>query len=127
MKRKVKKKSFKKILIIVILFLLFISYIRHNFKNEVFEGKISKIITNSEYDVIAKPNNNNYNGIGQEAVKNKDGYFTIFTTFEKSKKIYKEYKQNGNAPWSNKEYWGGTMTENGCRNNYNGNYFEWLW
>ena len=31
-----------------------------------------------------------------------------------NKKIYKEYKQNVDASWSEHSYWGGTMTENGC-------------
>ena len=44
----------------------------------------------------------------------KDGYFTTFTTVNNHKKKYKEYKQNGDSSWSNKEYWGDTMAENGC-------------
>lgn len=49
-----------------------------------------------------------------QEVKDKDGYFSTFTTEDKNKKIYKEYKQNGYSSWSNLEYWGGTMTDNGC-------------
>ena len=58
--------------------------------------------------------NKNYSGIGQEKVKNKDGYFTTFTTIENHKKTYIEYKQNADSSWSNNQYWGGTMAENGC-------------
>lgn len=53
-----------------------------------------------------------YEGTGQVKVKNKDGYSTIFVTKENRKFI--EYKQNGDASWSQNEYWSGTMEENGC-------------
>lgn len=67
---------------------------------------------NFEYPIIAQSKNKNYEGIGQEKVFNQDGYFTTFTTSDK--KIYKEYKQNGNSSWSKLEYWDGTMSDNGC-------------
>lgn len=125
MKRK-KKKIFRKLLILFII-LLAVNYFTKNKSTDTnITNKISNILTNSKYDVIAKSKIDSYSGIGQEAVKNKEGYFTTFTTIEKNKKIYKEYKQNENAPWSNNEYWGGTMAENGCRNNYNVNYIKWL-
>lgn len=93
----------KKILIILIIaFALFLC-----FKYDLFS-------TTSEYRTIAQAVNNNYSGIGQENIKGKDGYFTTFTTIEDNKKTYIEYKQNGNSSWSNKQYWGGTMEENGC-------------
>lgn len=66
----------------------------------------------SNYKIIKQDNNENYSGIGQQKVKNKDGYFTTFTT--KDGKTYKEYKQNGTASWSEKYYWGGNMSEKGC-------------
>ena len=69
---------------------------------------------NSSYTEIKQNTNKNYSGIGQENIKNKDGYFTTFTTTENYKKTYIEYKQNGNSSWSNNQYWGGTMAENGC-------------
>ena len=75
---------------------------------------ISKVTNSSEYKTIKQDVNKNYSGIGQEKIKNKDGYFTTFTTTENNKKIYIEYKQNGNSSWSNNQYWGGTMAENGC-------------
>lgn len=53
-----------------------------------------------------------YEGTGQVKVKDKDGYSTIFVTKENRKFI--EYKQNGDASWSQNEYWSGTMAENGC-------------
>ena len=68
----------------------------------------------SNYDVIKEDINKNYSGIGQEKVKNKDGYFTTFTTNGKNPKTYREYKQNGNSSWSKNTYWNGTMAENGC-------------
>ena len=75
---------------------------------------ISKVTNSSEYKTIKQDVNKNYSGIGQEKIKNKDGYFTTFTTTENNKKTYIEYKQNGNSSWSNNQYWGGTMAENGC-------------
>ena len=63
---------------------------------------------------ISNSKNNNYSGIGQEAVSDKDGYFTTFTTIDENKKTYKEFKQNGNSSWAQNSYWGGTMEENGC-------------
>ena len=75
---------------------------------------ISKVTNSSEYKTIKQDVNKNYSGIGQEKIKNKDGYFTTFTTTENNKKTYIEYKQNGNSSWSNNQYWSGTMAENGC-------------
>ena len=75
---------------------------------------ISKVTNSSEYKTIKQDVNKNYSGIGQEKIKNKDVYFTTFTTTENNKKTYIEYKQNGNSSWSNNQYWGGTMAENGC-------------
>ena len=97
-----------KILIILIVILLIFTYIKSN--NSIctfFNFKNSY-----NYEIIKSEKNDNYSGIGQENVKNQDGYFTTFTT--SSQKTYKEYKQNGNSSWSNKKYWGGTMEENGC-------------
>ena len=106
----------KKILIILaIVFILFLC-----FKCDVFStlyrnyNIFTSKVTTSEYKTIAQATNTNYFGVGQEKVKNKDGYFTTFTTVEDNKKTYIEYKQNCNSSWSNKQYWGGTMEENGC-------------
>ncbi len=77
-------------------------------------GNSLDINTNNTYKVVKQDINKKYSGIGQEKVSNKDGYFTTFTTENNYKKTYKEYKQNGNSSWSNKKYWGSTMSENGC-------------
>ncbi len=113
-----KKLTIKKIIFIIIL----IFSILYLYKNtDIFKSSnqvIAKIISNtnddSEYKIIKQNFNSNYQGIGQEKISDSDGYFTTFTTEQKNKKIYKEYKQNGNSSWSSKEYWGGTMEENGC-------------
>ncbi len=57
-----------------------------------------------DYKVIKLDKNSNYSGIGQKKIKNKDGYFTTFTTEDNYKKTYKEYKQNGSSSWANNEY-----------------------
>ena len=115
--RKKKKLNIKKIVIFII-FLICIFYLikksNFNLSNNIITSNIQSNNDNSGYEIIKQDNNSNYNGIGQEKVKNKDGYLTTFTTEEDYKKTYKEYKQNGNSSWSNKEYWGSTMAENGC-------------
>ena len=100
----------KKIMILFLLIVILIIYFNtssdllvFNFFNFYFT-----------YETIKLDRNENYFGIGQEKIHNVDGYLTTFTTMDNHKKIYKEYKQNGNASWSNKNYWGGTMSENGC-------------
>lgn len=115
--RKKKVKSKIKIItlfsfIIIVGLYLFIKYrfpITPDFKNIV-----SNTVSESNYKIIKQDNNPNYVGIGQKKVQNKDGYFTTFTTEEKNRKIYKEYKQNGNSSWSNKPYWDATMASDGC-------------
>lgn len=88
---------------------LIINYISNNSNIE-----IPKIQNKSSYNVIKEDYNKNYSGIGMQEVKDKDGYFSTFTTEDRNKKVYKEYKQNGYSSWSNLEYWGSTMTDNGC-------------
>lgn len=114
-----KKLNFKKVLVFcLIIFTLY--YICSNYSNIIFDklnktlSKANNIQDNNGYDVIKLDNNKNYPGLGQEKIKNKDGYFTTFTTINTNKKTYIEYKQNGSASWSEKDYWGGTMEENGC-------------
>ncbi len=52
---------------------------------------------------------------GQTLVEGQDGYNETFTTLNSThQKTYKEYKQNIASSWSEKDYWGGTMRENGC-------------
>lgn len=100
------KKLFIFIILIIILFCI-------QYSDKIFNHNIS-LGSYSGYDVIKLDKNKNYSGIGQKKVYNKDGYFTTFTTEENCKKTYKEYKQNGNAYWSDNAYWGGTMAKNGC-------------
>lgn len=102
--RKIKKKKWKlKRLILIILVILGI-------------WQIQKIVIPNHfcYKIIKKDENENYAGVGQNLVKNEDGYFTTFTTIEPHLKTYKEFKQNGTASWCKHSYWGGTMEENGC-------------
>lgn len=113
MKKNIKKLNMKRLIVILLLlfsaFYFSIQYLTDNFSSNF---SINNHI--SDYKIIKQDKNENYAGTGQQKIKNKDGYFTTFTTEEKNKKTYKEYKQNGNASWSNKDYWGGTMSENGC-------------
>ena len=111
-----KKKLNKKKLIFFILIIFLIIYLRNLLSdpNATFFSDIFGFLNSSNYKVIKQDKNKEYVGIGQETVKNKDGYFTTFTTTEDNKKIYKEYKQNGKSSWAKHTYWGGTMTENGC-------------
>lgn len=95
MKTRKKRKIFK---ILVICFITYIIY--------------SYFSNNSVVNNIGKSSNPLYEGIGQVKVHNKDGYSTMFVT--KDDKQFIEYKQNGSASWAQKEYWSGTMEENGC-------------
>ena len=114
MKKKGKKLNFKRI--VILLFVALILYI--SFRNYLFSGSasnsISQITDSSKYEIIKLDTNSNYSGIGQEKIKNKDGYFTTFTTKGPNAKTYNEYKQNGSASWADNKYWGSTMRENGC-------------
>ena len=112
------KKFNKKRIVIFILLLIFVIYWGINYlKNNDFFNELNSNFNFSDivgYRVIKLDKNPNYSGVGQEKVKNKDGYFTTFTTENNYKKIYKEYKQNGNSSWADNEYWNGSMAENGC-------------
>ena len=100
-------KRFFIIIFCVILIIIFIN----NFYQKI---NTDFNLTTSNYKTIKKDINEKYLGKGQEKIENEDGYFTTFTTIEENKKIYKEYKQNGNASWKNNEYWGGKMEDTGC-------------
>lgn len=92
-------------------------FLKSDFFNQISKESskfILKLTNMTEYQTIKQDINQNYLGKGQEKAKNKEGYFTTFTTIESHQKTYKEYKQNGNFLWSNKQYWGGSMAENGC-------------
>ena len=106
----------KKIMILIIIIGTYL-FLKSDFFTQIAnEGSklVFKMANATEYQTIKQDTNHNYLGKGQERTKNKDGYFTTFTTVEGHQKTYKEYKQNGNFTWSNKQYWGGTMAENGC-------------
>lgn len=52
--------------------------------------------------------------LGQTLIPNVDGYTTTFSISNTEyPKTYIEYKQNLGS-WAENDYWGGTMTENGC-------------
>ena len=120
MKKKKKKLNKKRVIILIIIIVLAIYfYLKNNVEliddiSSNLDTTIYDIKNNSGYKIIKQDVNKNYPGKGQEKVNNKDGYFNTFTTIETHKKIYKEYKQNGDFSWSNKQYWGGTMEDNGC-------------
>ena len=106
MKRKKKKLNIRKIILLLLILICILYFYNKNYKTNLDNP--------TNYKTIQLYNNKNYSGIGQEKIKNEDGYFTTFTTGKKYQKTYKEYKQNGNSSWSTNEYWGGTMAENGC-------------
>ncbi len=115
--KKRKRRFFKFRKVLLFLVLLFFIFILHNkFVNVSSDINTSfdSSTNNGNYMVIKQDYNKKYVGIGQEKVKNKDGYFSTFTTGNEYKKIYKEFKQNGNASWSDKKYWNSTMNESGC-------------
>ena len=114
-KRKLNKKRIATfILIIILIFYLYYNFLKDSSIFSDINRDFDILNLSSNYKIIKQDTNKNYSGVGQEKVKNKDGYFTTFTTEDNYKKTYIEYKQNGNSSWSNKEYWGSTMSENGC-------------
>ena len=117
MKRKLSRKRLNKkrfILSLLLLSIIFYVYVNSHDISVENTNFISSLQNDSEYDVIKQDTNSNYDGIGQQKVKHKDGYFTTFTTEENHQKTYLEYKQNGDASWNNNTYWGDTMDKNGC-------------
>ena len=117
MKKKKKELNKRKIFIlIIVVFIVYLCFKKDLFNN-VFsniDNAVPRVFDNSEYETIKQDLNDNYHGIGQEKIKDKDGYFTTFTTESNHQKKYIEYKQNNNFSWSNNQYWGGTMSDNGC-------------
>lgn len=117
MKKKKKRRKFRlsiKKISIWIIVIGGILFFHHFITNKIENEEVENVVVNSKYSVIKQDTNSNYLGIGQEKVKNQDGYFATFTTIETNKKVYKEYKQNGTSSWAKNNYWGGTMEENGC-------------
>lgn len=119
MNRRIKKKkkmklNIKRIALFISICVCLYFLVKYRFPIATNNGNIINNIfsSNSSYDVIKQDENSNYSGVGQEKVKNKDGYFTTFTT--DNNKIYKEYKQNGTSSWKDKPYWDNTMESDGC-------------
>lgn len=115
MKKKRKKLNKIKVIffILIVIFIIYLcNWITHLDKKNL--PNIFNLQNSSNYEIIKQDKNENYLGVGKQLIENKDGYFSTFTTIEKNKKVYKEYKQNGNSSWANNTYWGGTMSENGC-------------
>lgn len=112
MKVKEEKSSKIKIFIVLIIFvLLSISFVQRNIKKGADIDVItSNNVVNTNLEKFTK--NDLYSGVGQVKIEGKDGYDTTFTTSKG--KVYKEYKQTGNASWKNKSYWSSTFEENGC-------------
>ena len=109
-----KKRIIFFVLIIILFFYLWNRFIPNDDMLYDISQDLAKFNLSNDYGIIKQDVNKNYSGKGQEKVKNKDGYFTTFTTEDNYKKIYIEYKQNSDSSWKNNEYWGGTMAENGC-------------
>lgn len=109
---KKKKKRIIKLIIFIVIIYLSIHFLANNGIKT-----IANSINSQKYKPIALNENHNYPGLGKLPVEDKDGYFSTFTTISKNQKTYKEYKQNGTSSWKENKYWGGTMQENGCRNN----------
>ena len=119
MRKKRKKKLNIKRIVLLIIIIIFITNI---VKKIIFTNNSLEILDNlsftttddNGYKIIKQDENNNYSGVGQEKVSNKDGYYTTFTTNDKYQKTYIEYKQNGDAPWANNTYWNDPMEKSGC-------------
>lgn len=119
-KRKINKKRVFILVLIIFAIIFIISKIilskKETNTNTQPEDNISgqENIDEPKYKVIKEDINYDYSGLGQQNISGRDGFFTTFSTEKTNQKIYKEYKQNGTSSWSENEYWGGTMAENGC-------------
>ena len=72
-----KKRKILMLLIIILGMFIFFRNISFNNISYRLNKFVSKITNTSEYKTIKQDINKNYSGIGQEKVKNKDGYFTV--------------------------------------------------
>lgn len=97
--------------ILIVLLVLGVSMLTFQFSRKQLSPAVNYEPT---YPVIKLDENQSYLGKGQERVSNQDGYFTVFSTMEPNQKTFLEYKQNGDASWSKRTYWDGTMAEYGC-------------
>lgn len=123
-KKKKKKRTFFPLRLIFVLVIITVCvYFGYKYRdqlNQKINGVIQTIAqinyTKAKIPEQDYSSENNISNIeGQTLVENQDGYTTTFTTLNtKHQKTYKEFKQNGDASWSEKSYWGGTMSENGC-------------
>ena len=104
----------RRILVLLIIIILAIVLIKSIVKSQHNVSNLLEYVIpqKSEYEIIKLDKNENYAGIGQQKVSNKDGYFSTFTTVDS--KTYIEYKQNGNSSWSKSWYWNDYMENTGC-------------
>ncbi len=109
-----KRKKKKRVFVLLFIFVVFVVaiYVKENVR-QIQEQVQTVFHIAQDYPTIKQDSNENYNGPGQEKVKNKDGYFTVFTTSEPEQKTYVEYKQNLGS-WQENAYWDANMAESGC-------------
>ena len=111
---KKRKRFINKKVVVILLLIVIGAYILVN----KYAGLISELNYGAQkskplsINVEELSHNVGYAGVGQKEVKGMDGYDTTFTAVDG--KVYKEYKQVGNASYKNNEYWDGTFEENGC-------------
>ena len=116
-KRRKKKKPLRKLFLLVAILTFVFCLYKSPFKKE---NTNTPVATTTQTTIASiSPSESSLSSVsaisGQKSFKNSDGYTTTYTTLnEMHKKTYIEYKQNQNASWSNKPYWGGTMEDNGC-------------
>ena len=99
-----KKRKILMLLIIILGMFIFFRNISFNNISYRLNKFVSKITNTSEYKTIKQDINKNYSGIGQEKVKNKDGYFTTFTTIENHKNIERELNSRVNISLDERDY-----------------------
>ena len=102
------------IVILIILFLVFV--IRNRETTETTETNIQTENNLSSIDIETEEETEIIESsieeliLGQTIVESANGYTTVFSTETKD---YIEYKQMIGS-WAENDYWGGTMSENGC-------------
>ena len=111
--KNIKKKKVSRVKIVILLLIIgAVILSKANRSPKMRQSQVRNTYITKNINVEEYSKNSLYAGKGQEKIEGKDGYDTTFTTVDG--KVYKEYKQNGNASWKNKDYWGGTFEENGC-------------
>lgn len=139
--KKVKKSKLKfgriVIFLLAILFCIFlcirfcmsVAYV--DLENSVGQAfaSISNVVSGEpQYKPIYEDTNEKYAGKRKrKSNSEKIGYSTTFTTIDKNKKVYIEYKQNGNSSWSQKEYWDNNMETSRMWYNCNVYHIKWVW